>query len=234
MRLTRLQTVIAALVAAVVVAGGVVTVVMARPEPDTLCVLEDVTNPALADIYTTELRGAVRRAAAAVQDVKAFPFAGAPRTESVPELMKLHALEADEQRAEIRRKLRKLEEQALDLQAERGKRGAGSGVLDALGKAVEGTKCDAGVIAYTDGLERRAFDVYRADYVSQKGRAKLIDDLKAAGLIPDLKGINVAMPYGGVVPSGSKLAEDPRRVAALGELYEAIVEAGGGHLTWGT
>jgi hypothetical protein len=205
-------------------------------ERQTLCITQDVTNPAQTEAYTSRMQDAVRRAADAQQDVKVVPFAGSPKTESQVVTGSFADVKDSRVRIEVRTLLNRVDERVLDMQDtfNRDKRSPGSGVVDAIAKATEGAGCSAGVLALTDALELRQFDVYHDDIVSASGRSQIVDRIKDAGALPSLEGVKVTMPFGGIVPDGSEISKDPQRVNALPDIYREIVEAGGGNLEWGS
>jgi hypothetical protein len=232
--LTRAQQGLVALAAVVIAASAYL---LLRPDHTKMrCVAVDVTNPSLTDIYTIDVRKAVRVAAKDGVALKVLPFAGSPKVESVPLEESFHGLTDLAARRVVHRMTSRIEAESLALQGGYGsaKLHAGSGVVDALAKVNEGKRCTGGLTALTDALERRLFDVYHADYLTVAGRGTIIDTLKDDNTLPDLAHVAVSFPYGGVVPDGSVLSEDPKRVASLKPMFQAIVVAGGGRFSWGS
>jgi hypothetical protein len=233
--LTRSQQVLAGVAAVLAIAGGAYRLVYHRPRP-MRCVAVDVTNPSLTGIYTVQIRTDVRQAAKDGTRLKLLPFAGSPKVESVPIETSFAGLTDLQRRGVIRDAVKKFDDEALALQGGdgAGKLQAGSGIVDALDKINDGERCDGGLTALTDALERRAFDVYHSKYLTRSGRADVLDAMKDANSIPKLNGIAVSMPYGGTTPDGSVISKDPARVSALHPMFDAIVRAGGGTLNWGS
>jgi hypothetical protein len=223
-----------AALAAIAVGVGIYSL-LHKPATKTTCVALDVTNPQLAGIYNSELRSIVRRASQDGSRVKILPFAGSPKSESYPILGMFDQVPENARRREMSRVLHTVDDEVLDLKSggPQNRRQPGSGILEALDKTVQGSGCNGGLEALTDGLEGRDFDVYHADFVTNTGLKDLVDKLNDSHALPNLGDITVSMPYGGVVPQGSVIARDPHRIAALQPLFVRIIEESGGHLKWG-
>lgn len=228
-----------ALGAAIVIALGALAVGLSRgdDQPDIVCIALDSTNPSIAGLYLGRLELETRRAAHDGATVKAFAFAGAAKVESVPTLQEF---EAGASRRAVRTAVhdvrRAVSQASIDLQtAQAGtrKRAAGSGVLEAITKADEGSGCQR-IVVLSDGLDRRAFDAYGADVLTRSGRADILDSIRQRNLLPELDGVRaVEFPYGGIVPTGSEISKDPARVDALELTWTGIVDAAGSTLRWG-
>jgi len=159
---------------------------------------------------------------------------GDPRTESVVLTATFAGLDSLEQQGErLQRRgrlLSRLESQIDDVEAGVGANTPGSAItagIDVLGAG----DCDAGLTAFTDGLETDAFSVYRDDITTAQGRRQLAQALDGDQALGDLTDVMVAMPFGGIVPTGSTLPDERKR--ALKALWEEVVKTAGGTLTWG-
>lgn len=159
---------------------------------------------------------------------------GDPRTESLvltTTFAGLDSLEQQGKRLQRRgRLLSQLEGQIDDIQAGVGANTPGSAIAAGM-SIVSAGGCEAGLTAYTDGLETDAFSVYRDDITTGEGRRQMAQSLDDDNAFGNLTDVTVAMPFGGIVPTGSTLPEPRKR--ALRPLWEELVRTAGGKLAWG-
>lgn len=205
-----------------------------RGEAPTACVYLDVagsTSVAQAD-YAEAVGQLVADAAKAGGAVRVAVGAGDPRTRSTvitQSFEGLDSLEESSRRAAAEAEvLDRVEEESDFASTGEGERPA-SAVAAGISSVADGT-C-ATVTALTDGLETSAIDVYDDPITSTADRAAAIATLREQGVVPDLAGAALDMPFGGYVPQGSRLSDT--RKAALEGLWHSYATAAGGRLSWG-
>jgi len=166
--------------------------------------------------------------------VRVLLVRGDPRTESVVLTATFAGLGGLEKQGDRRQRrgslLSRLESQIEDVDAGIGATTPGSAIAAGIGVLNSGD-CDAGLTAFTDGLETDAFSVYRDDITTAEGRHHVAQALEHDQALGDLTNVTVAMPFGGIVPTGSTLPDERKR--ALKALWEEVVKTVGGRLTWG-
>ncbi len=163
----------------------------------------------------------------------ALVITGDPRVESIPEeadFADLTGVEKEGQRSSAIRLLLDEVDSEMRASALGGENpSSGSGIIGGIDLLGDRGDCDS-ITALSDGLETAAFHAGNEGVVSVGGRERIVQRLQANGLVPDLNGIDLAFPLGGVLPQGTDMS--PANLVGVREFWSLYAETAGTTLIW--
>lgn len=107
----------------------------------------------------------------------------------------------------------------------------GSGIIEGFSVIAPQLQSGDQLLALTDGVqssEGLVGDFHQAD-LSSSGIEALLKTIRAKGMLPDLTGVTVHMPYIGQL-AGKKTSISSAKLKQIQDFWEAFVSAGGGQL----
>jgi hypothetical protein len=219
---------------ALVLTGAMLAVAVSGCDTSSVCAVTDASGSALyaQAEYRATLTAIVEHQAEVGGSVVHLVAKGQPQTEGDIDRASFSGLTGTERSGERENAIGEFlsEAKAEVARATAGDTSPseGSGQVAAL-QLISGFDCDR-IVLLTDALETTDFDAYSKDLLTAAGRAAMVDRLDRAGRLPDLDGIEVALPFALYVPQGTKLSRAGQ--VALELVWREIVERSGGTLRW--
>jgi hypothetical protein len=167
--------------------------------------------------------------------VVALVVTGDPRVEAIPikaEFADLTGTEKETDRGEaVRRLVGEVDDDVRESSLGRENPAEGSGIVGGIDLLGDGGDCDS-VLVLSDGLETEAFATQHAGVADRASRQRILRRLEARGLVPDLPGVALAFPFGGVLPQGTGEELTEEVLAGLRAFWAEYARAAAANLSW--
>lgn len=200
------------------------------------CQVRDVSGSTVyanAD-YDRAQASEIRSVAESGGTVRVVVAGGNPMAESTPITRSFTGLNGSENSQQREQQVESLERE-IENEVQRAQQGgidpkAGSGVAAAIVKLSGEGGCGT-LTAYSDGVETA--DAQFPEDISDEGDIdNVLEKFSSGGLIPDLNGSTLSMPFGGYVPQTGKL--DAPAVQKIKKFWSAYAERADASFKWGS